>query len=740
MTKRNTKNALISSVLALVLCFTMLLGTTYAWFTDSVTSANNIITAGNLDIELEYSKVVDGQMTEWKKVQGDDKIFDPNALWEPGRYEVVYLRVSNLGSLALKYQLSLNVYNEVAGVNVYGEEFKLSDHLVFNTVEMPDALTTYAGREDALKAAGTAMGMKDYNGNTTALEVGGEDYVALIVYMPTEVGNAANYKTGTAVPSISFGINLLATQQAAETDSFGTDYDAMATYINKNAAGAWEINNLAEFLYFAKSVNEGNYYEGETVVLNSDIDLAGINWTPIGSMTADHGFMGNFDGQNNKIKNLTIMNPAVDSDGYAYAGLFGLTEGAADAENVVKNLTIENVTINTTGSIVSAAIAYAYYTTVENITVCGDIAIKGGDYTSGALAYTRRCTTASNVTVSGNPGSYITGRDTVGGVISDIQTNGGIVANYSNFSVSGVTITGANKVGGISGIICNQTLNGATVKNVVLVSSDARVGIVSGCFDTKPNINNVTYENVTGTTSISGAPYGNGANAIVYIDGVEYVGNFETFKAYFDAKKTTINLACDITGVNANNTLTIAAGQELTLNLGGNKLSATANKTGNQELFLVKGNMTVVNGTIELVAENNQAWNAMATIFDVTAGGSLTMENVTANVSGTDMNFIVHLNNWGTASLYVDNCDFTASYVAIRAFNSGYDMNTVTVKNTDFHSGRVFWVHNYTSEGKDDSTLDLDIYGNGNTTDNAKPVRFGFDNEVYYDINGNVIA
>ena len=53
MTKRrSTKNALISSVLALVLCFTMLLGTTYAWFTDSVTSATNIIAAGNLDIEL----------------------------------------------------------------------------------------------------------------------------------------------------------------------------------------------------------------------------------------------------------------------------------------------------------------------------------------------------------------------------------------------------------------------------------------------------------------------------------------------------------------------------------------------------------------------------------------------------------------------------------------------------------------------------------------------------------------
>lgn len=193
----------------------------------------------------------------------------------------------------------------------------------------------------------------------------------------------------------------------------------------------------------------------------------------------------------------------------------------------------------------------------------------------------------------------------------------------------------------------------------------------------------------------------------------------------------------DITDVNANNTITVAAGKDVTLNLNGHKLSATANKNGNQELFLVKGNMTIKTGSLELTAENNQGWNSMATIFDVTAGGVLNMDGVTAKIGGTDMNFIVHLNNWGAATLNVNNCDFTASYVAIRAFNSGYDMNNITVKNTNFHNGRVFWVHNYTSEGKDDSTLNLNIYGNNNTSDNEKPVRFGFSDSVYYDINGN---
>ena len=130
----------------------------------------------------------------------------------------------------------------------------------------------------------------------------------------------------------------------------------------------------------------------------------------------------------------------------------------------------------------------------------------------------------------------------------------------------------------------------------------------------------------------------------------------------------------------------------------------------------------------------------MATIFDVTAGGVLNLDGVNAKVSGTDMNFIVHLNNWGAATAVINNCDFDLSYVAVRAFNSGNDMNTVTIKNTDVTGGaRLFWVHNYTAEGKGDSTLTLDIYGNNNTSESAKPVRFGFNSEVYYDLNGNAI-
>ena len=99
--------------------------------------------------------------------------------------------------------------------------------------------------------------------------------------------------------------------------------------------------------------------------------------------------------------------------------------------------------------------------------------------------------------------------------------------------------------------------------------------------------------------------------------------------------------------------------------------------------------MTVQNGKFELVATKNQGWNYMAAIFDVTAGGVLNMENVTLKVDGTDMTFGVHLNNWGEVTLNGNNAQFLAPYCAIRIFNSGHDMNNITLTNSKVVMSRV---------------------------------------------------
>ncbi len=264
MKKQNhTIKALISSLLTLALCFTMLVGTTFAWFTDSVSSNTNKIVAGNLDVELEYSKVVNGVRTDWALVEGEDEIFDPNALWEPGRIEVVYLKVSNLGTLALKYKLGVRFSNEVSATNAAGETFLLSNHLVFKVVEMDDALATYDTYEDAVNAAGTEKGIKNYASETKNLDAkdgaNDEDYVALIVYMPQEVGNEANYR-GTA-PSINLGIMLSATQYTSESDSYGDQYDA-------DAPCTIPASNIEEFL--AAIENGDNVLLETPIVINAD--------------------------------------------------------------------------------------------------------------------------------------------------------------------------------------------------------------------------------------------------------------------------------------------------------------------------------------------------------------------------------------------------------------------------------------------------------------------------------------
>ena len=223
--KHSTKKALLSSALALFLCFAMLIGTTFAWFTDSVTSANNIITSGNLDIELEYW---DGD--SWEDVSGKSDILT-NTLWEPGVTEVAYLRVANAGTLALKYQLGINIVSETAGTNVAGDSFKLSDYIKFGVVEL-DSFATYTDRTAAVVAvANNADKISAGYTKASSMTAGQELYLALVVYMPETVGNEANYKTGTTAPQIDLGINVMATQVANEEDSFGSDYDNGAAFV-----------------------------------------------------------------------------------------------------------------------------------------------------------------------------------------------------------------------------------------------------------------------------------------------------------------------------------------------------------------------------------------------------------------------------------------------------------------------------------------------------------------------------
>ena len=360
---KTTKRALLSSVIALILCFSMLLGTTFAWFTDSVSSGVNTITAGNLDIELEYSK----DYSTWAPVQDATQLFADVTLWEPGATSVVYLRMTNKGTLALKYKFSMNIASETTATSVNGSTFKLSNHLKYGLV---DFTRVYTDRNDARQAvAGSAEPLANYSsaGNMMA---GDYKTFALVVYMPEDVGNEANYR-GNVVPTIELGLNLVAAQLNHESDSFGSDYDS-ATFLNTDAEGNYLIGTADELVFFAKAINTKIIpysNAGKNFKLTADIDLGGRRWAPIGRMIDTYGtgesstFCGNFDGGNFTISNFKVdtVDGIAGNDTNKGAGLFGAVSGT------ISNLKVTDATIVTAHW--AGAIAGVIQGTVENCSV-----------------------------------------------------------------------------------------------------------------------------------------------------------------------------------------------------------------------------------------------------------------------------------------------------------------------------------------------------------------------------------
>ena len=239
--KKTTRRALLTSMLSLLICVSMLVGSTFAWFTDSVTSQNNIIKSGNLDIEMAYSM----DLQTWDDISDAADVFVAPAgvtkgLWEPGHTEVAYLRITNAGSLSLKYRLQVAPYTETVGKSADGKDIKLSEILKFVATE-PSAteLTAYTREtaQAAALAATNSVKLTEYTTGVVTMAPGTVQYIALVVYMPEEVGNEANYR-GTDIPTIEFALNLVATQVEAqvESDSFGSDYDKDATYPLVNSA------------------------------------------------------------------------------------------------------------------------------------------------------------------------------------------------------------------------------------------------------------------------------------------------------------------------------------------------------------------------------------------------------------------------------------------------------------------------------------------------------------------------
>lgn len=351
MKARTTKQSFVLSLLALLVCVSMFVGSTFAWFTDSVSSVNNIIKSGNLDITLEYS--FDGD--NWNPVLPETKIFPEEDLWEPGFTRAVALRVKNVGTLAAKYDLAANIVSETEGTNVYDKTFKLSDYLEVYAVgpqaagAIGDILTDLVlNNRDKALGNGTSMEKKAFNtvlmsdNNLTKDE---EHVLCLAITMPTTVDNKANHKTGTTAPKITLGITANATQVPYEEDSFGNDYDEDAFVadffvdtpeaLGDALADAKEGEVVAMMGDISKSETESNAYGQTAVSVNNGQTLDGKGNT-LDAPTANGTWDSAINITSGTIKNLTINS--------GFRGIFINHNSSVTGPVILENVVIDGPT------------------------------------------------------------------------------------------------------------------------------------------------------------------------------------------------------------------------------------------------------------------------------------------------------------------------------------------------------------------------------------------------------------
>ena len=246
-----TKRTLLLSVLAMLLCMVMLVGTTFAWFTDSASTAVNEIQAGTLDIALEMKGANDewvsaeGQTLSFKKAAGAPE--NEEILWEPGAtYALPAIKIVNNGNLWLKYKVEVaegitkNASDEESNVSLLNAiDFYVIEGEVTTTPDLSVA-TTLADYFAALDENGAE------NIKKLAPKDEGEGEAITLTIVGHMKETAGNEYQGLKLDGVA--ITVLATQYTKEYDSFGNDYDAQAGYpvsaeVSDNASLTEALNN-----------------------------------------------------------------------------------------------------------------------------------------------------------------------------------------------------------------------------------------------------------------------------------------------------------------------------------------------------------------------------------------------------------------------------------------------------------------------------------------------------------------
>ncbi len=471
MTKnKTTKHALLTNLLLLLMLISMLIGTTFAWFTDSVTSSGNIIKSGSLKVTMEWADGTENPETANWKNAARDAIFNNN-LWEPGYTEVRHIRIQNIGTLALKYVINILPNGEVTDLaNVIDVYYIDPATQVLSRTDLNESNKLGVLSEVLKNIPSSARG---------ELPAGEADTITLALKMRESADNTYQNKSlGT-----DFSVQLSAAQLTSEKDSFDNQYDAATLVTNaeelKSALAEGEkiilpdgsiyeepedaivVWDTAELTSAIKKANNGN-----TVFLAAgdytlpqitktdvkDFTIIGTSLTNVANDTAKTNYFSNFT-----FENITFTNNIVAK----FAG----------------NSTIKNCTFISNGveaqkqcTVVSTAIL-----TVEGCTFNGVDRIKnlhfGGN--DGGTVVVKDCVF--------NRG-YVAFGKAMNITLENCDFNGGVASCYGSYIFNNCTFdadaqvyihanTGATEV--------NLTMNDCTV--------DGGADVTSVCYNTGNN-------------------------------------------------------------------------------------------------------------------------------------------------------------------------------------------------------------------------------------------------------------
>ena len=505
-TKKATKRALLTSIMALVMCVVMLVGTTFAWFTDTASTGVNKIQAGNLDVQLlmrdasgAYVNIGDSHDVIFG---GENSLVaqnnNQNTLWEPGKTQVAYLAVRNAGNLALKYNILLNVedggligaldYVIVPQGTKFGDDVCRENVASWNDVKADAAKLTAGTFTAAPNGCLDEIAHDKTNINET-------EYFALVVHMDEDAGNTYMNK------SVSIDMKVVATQAAAEFDSFNNQYDEdapldfepVATADELKAAAAAGKNvqltqdvTLADALTFDSEVTID--LNGKT--LTTDLNSNGYSLVTKGNATIVNGtYKGTGSARGiGAYGNLNMRNVTVD-----VSGLVGVACSAADSQYTIEDSTIKGgyalcnfsnkATINVSNSTLEGKTIGLYHNGSNsglNLTVTGTKINAGNNGTDATGVY------ISGSTATTTAGGYQKASFTD----CTIKGNAAVEVKYTDLTLNNCTVIATVDSANAS---YTQNNNGSTTNGFAVVSTD--------------NATNDTMPKPEGTITINGGSY-----------------------------------------------------------------------------------------------------------------------------------------------------------------------------------------------------------------------------------------